>query len=584
VMNLSVAYDLYARAASAKYKNAGEMADQLREVAKYWAPAIEKGDAQAQYMLSKCYVSGNGVQCDTQKAREFLENSAQQNYAAAQFDLAQLLHAERKNEADDKLFADWLIKAADNGYVAAQVQLGELYYTGQVVREDYDKSVELWEKAVAQKNAQAMFLLGCHRFTGRGMFNSGKDINKAIDLWQTASNLGHVDASFKLGEYYFSGNGLFKSGKDRRQAYAFYAKAAQGGHVEAMYKFGKGLYEGDDIKSDKDLGVKWLREAAAAGNDAAKNFLNKKKIPLIAPTTAARQTSAATPQTVPSALPTAQIDGGIVGVKIAADDAKQRDIAPQLQALINKWSPEKLVVAKILPVNGEEDRLLEISNASGGKKHVSIYVEMSFNTDEFYSKLLPEFRALLDIISTSKQTVSRKFEKSDRGGFWWGNYEQRNQSPYLLQAHVFVPRDMVPKNSFIAVFLRTEGDEFTVYELCQSVDILSCIEANKTKMFAVTATFFDKDNKELSVFSRDITTTFDGMQAYFPLYSNLIVFPMNRTRHRLMISPEFSGTKNDVEGPGAFNFHEKLVRKIEGTMASEQLQRISSVKIDVSTR
>ncbi len=582
--NLTTAYELYTRAASAKYKNADEMADQLREIAKYWSPAIIKGEAQAQYMLSKCYNSGNGVQRDTQKAREFLEKSAQQNYAAAQFDLAQLLRSEAKSEADDKLIADWLIKAAANGHVEAQVQLGELYYTGKGVREDYDKAIELWEKAVAQKNAQAMFLLGNYRFTGRGIFNSGKDVDKALELWKSASDLGHVDSSFKLGEYYYGGTGMFGSGKDRKLAYAFYEKAAQGGHVEAMYKFGEGLYEGDDIKRNKTLGIEWLRKAAANGNEAAKRFLDKKKIPLIAPTTTARKTPAAIPQSTPSSSPTAKIDGGMIGVKTAADDAKQRDIAPQLQALIDKWSPEKLVIGKILPVNGEQDRLLEISGAKGNDKKVTIYVEMSFNTNEFYSKLVPEFRELLDIVSTKKQTVSRNFKRTDRGGFWWGNYEQRNKSPYRLQAHVFSPKDMVPKNSSIAVFLRNKGDDFTVYELSQSANIISVLDANKSKIFVVTATFFDKNDKEVVSFSRDITFSTDRIQAYFPLYSNLIVFPMNITGDRLMISPEFSGERNVVEGADAFNFHEKLVRKVEGIMTVDQLQRVSSVKITFTTR
>lgn len=582
--NLTTAYELYTRAASAKYKNADEMADQLREIAKYWSPAITKGEPQAQYMLSKCYNSGNGVQRDTQKAREFLEKSAQQNYAAAQFDLAQLLRSEAKSEADDKLIVDWLIKAAANGHVEAQVQLGELYYTGKGVREDYDKAIELWEKAVAQKNVQAMFLLGNYRFTGRGMFNSGKDVDKALELWKSASDLGHVNSSFKLGEYYYGGTGMFGSGKDRKLAYAFYEKAAQGGHVEAMYKFGEGLYDGDDIKRNKTLGIEWLRKAAANGNEAAKRFLDKKKIPLIAPMMTARKTPAAIPQSTPSSSPTAKIDGGMIGVKTAADDAKQRDIAPQLQALIDKWSPEKLVIGKILPVNGEQDRLLEISGAKGNDKKVTVYVEMSFNTNEFYSKLVPEFRELLDIVSTKKQTVSRNFKRTDRGGFWWGNYEQRNKSPYRLQAHVFSPKDMVPKNSSIAVFLRNKGDDFTLYELSQSANIISVLDANKSKIFVVTATFFDKNDKEVVSFSRDITFSTDRIQAYFPLYSNLIVFPMNITGDRLMISPEFSGERNEVEGSDAFNFHEKLVRKVEGIMTLDQLQRVSSVKITFTTR
>jgi len=209
---------------------------------------------------------------------------------------------------------------------------------------------------------------------------------------------------------------------------------------------------------------------------------------------------------------------------------------------------------------------------------------MSFNTNEFYAKLVPEFQEFLDIVATKKQTVSRKFKKTDQGGSGRGINEQRNESPFSLQAHAFSPKEMVPKNSSIAVFLRTHGDDFTVYELSQSANIISVLEANQSKVFVATIIYLDKDDKEVISFSQNLTISPDGMQAYFPLYSNLIIFPMNITGNRLMISPEFSGERNYVEGPDAFNFHEKLIREIEGIMSIDQLQSVSSVKITFSTR
>ena len=283
--NLTTAYKYYAKAASHQEKMAMEQLPLIKEIAKVWDPA-HKGNAKAQYLLAHCYSSGNGIEKNVEKAEEWFLKSANQGYADAQYDLAESHALHAKDNKDKEIIASWLIKAAQSGHIRAMVRLGQLYYNGEGVKEDYDKSVELWEKAVKAKNADAMYLLGKHRFTGRGLFNSGKDVDKAIALWADAVALGHVDAAYELAEYYYHGVGLLNSGKDRGKALSLYEKAAQSGHLEAMFKFWyclfKGMdieedYKGIDLAKDKIKAEAWLEEAASKGHEEAKEYLSKRK-------------------------------------------------------------------------------------------------------------------------------------------------------------------------------------------------------------------------------------------------------------------------------------------------------------------
>jgi len=127
-------------------------------------------------------------------------------------------------------------------------------------------------------SANQMYHLGKHRFSGRGIFNSGKDVDKAIALWSEAEKLGHIEATFCLAEYYDKVVGLLNSGKDRKKAFPLYQKAADAGHIDAMYKLGCGLYEGDGIQQNRTDGIKWLKKAAERGHERAKFFIKDEKI------------------------------------------------------------------------------------------------------------------------------------------------------------------------------------------------------------------------------------------------------------------------------------------------------------------
>lgn len=98
----------------------------------------KEGDPIAQHSLGVHYrVEGNYP-----KAIEWFQKSAAQNYAQAQYDLAQLYLDCEEVEQDFDLAFSWLQKSADLGNLAAFMDLGCMYEYGLGVEENFSKAIE----------------------------------------------------------------------------------------------------------------------------------------------------------------------------------------------------------------------------------------------------------------------------------------------------------------------------------------------------------------------------------------------------------------------------------------------------------
>ena len=98
----------------------------------------EEGDPIAQHSLGVRYrYEGNYTQ-----AIEWFQKSAAQNYAQAQYDLAQLYLDCEEVEQDFDLAFSWLQKSADLGNLAAFMDLGCMYEYGLGVEENLSKAIE----------------------------------------------------------------------------------------------------------------------------------------------------------------------------------------------------------------------------------------------------------------------------------------------------------------------------------------------------------------------------------------------------------------------------------------------------------
>lgn len=135
--------------------------------AEYFAPIkalADKGDAEAEYVISCYYDDGYYVKEDKAIAIEWLKKAAEHGDVVSQFALACFYEAGNGVERDfGKAFA-WYKRAAEQGDEDAQFSLALCYYDGVVVEQDFEKVREWCEKAAAQGNSAAREFLANKKF------------------------------------------------------------------------------------------------------------------------------------------------------------------------------------------------------------------------------------------------------------------------------------------------------------------------------------------------------------------------------------------------------------------------------------
>lgn len=117
----------------------------------------ERGDTDAQFLLSHMYHTGKGIDPDDVIAGKWLHKAAEEGHREAQFLMAQYYYhgtgGFEKNVTEAFL---WFEKAAMQEHAQAQVMLGHCYRTGKGVPLNEDASLVWYEKAARQGNEEAI--------------------------------------------------------------------------------------------------------------------------------------------------------------------------------------------------------------------------------------------------------------------------------------------------------------------------------------------------------------------------------------------------------------------------------------------
>ena len=162
----------------------------------------------------------------------------------------------------------WWKMLAERGDADADAlyYLGAYYGTGDVVHQDYKKSVYYFEQADQKGCLDATFQLGVYHMFGYGV---KKDIRKALTYFERAAANGQAEAATYAGQIYYRGTGGVKV--DYHKAFNLYMIAAEQDDEEAIcfvilgYKFGQGT------KQDDKKAYEWFQKAAALGYDKITN-------------------------------------------------------------------------------------------------------------------------------------------------------------------------------------------------------------------------------------------------------------------------------------------------------------------------
>lgn len=219
----------------------------MEEAFKWYKDAAEKGNADAQFLLSVMFWD-----CFDEIERiNLLQKAADWGHSRALCELAECYHngEDIKKNVDEaiKLY----IKSAELGNIDAQINLGYFYAHGEMVEIDFKKSFKWYKKAIEQmENFDDFELSRVNSFKIR--YGAGNDYaeSKAIE--------GDVYAQLYLGCLYEHG---FEIKQNYKKAFSWYEKAAKQGNKYGMFILGDFYKNGKGVEKNHKKASEWINNA-----------------------------------------------------------------------------------------------------------------------------------------------------------------------------------------------------------------------------------------------------------------------------------------------------------------------------------
>ena len=219
-------------------------------------PEADKGDFRSQYYVGYMYLYGLGVTKNEEKALQYIQSSANQDYDTAQALLGFLYDEGRLVPLDKKKAISYYKKAADRGNTSALLNLGLAYYKGEGVAKNDQTAIEMLEKVPLDEQPLAGRYLG-EIYLSNTAFSDR--YQKAANAYSSSAKNGDIGSYYALGQIY-SRDDSGMADKDR--ALNFYTYAASEGFVPAQYWLGTMYVNGEGVVRNLYLGHAWLEMAA----------------------------------------------------------------------------------------------------------------------------------------------------------------------------------------------------------------------------------------------------------------------------------------------------------------------------------
>ncbi len=236
--------------------------------------AAEQGYCEAMRRLGAEYSWGGSLPEDFEKSKMWYSQGAERECAECQYHLGGFYKSDNRGTPQDlELYEGLLIKAAERGSSWAPWELHLEYYSGKLLKLDYEKAFK-WALFRAQESSQKPSKLRVAE-----MYDEGKgvaqDYRKAAKWYAEAAeddefNKGDFSAQTRLGEMYADGIGVLQ---DYEEAIKWYSKAAEQDWYIAQFQLAWMYSEGKGVPKDSKQAHKWYMKAAVNGSDAAKNNL-----------------------------------------------------------------------------------------------------------------------------------------------------------------------------------------------------------------------------------------------------------------------------------------------------------------------
>ena len=224
-----------------------------------FAELVQYKYAPAMHYVAMCYRDGKGLKVNNRLAMKFFTEAAKNGSAPAQYELGMIMHEGTIAERDTAGGHAWIRRASLQSEPRAMVEMARRYREGYIVEADINECDSLLSEAAKQKEPTALYTYGMR------LIEKGED---GIGQIKEAAELKHEEAMlFMFGHEEKAGN--------YKEAYSYAKELSALGNHNGTKRMADYYYEGKGVGRDKRLAKDLYREAAAAGNEEAKEILKR---------------------------------------------------------------------------------------------------------------------------------------------------------------------------------------------------------------------------------------------------------------------------------------------------------------------
>ncbi|WP_371372291.1 tetratricopeptide repeat protein [Thalassotalea aquiviva] len=248
------------------YKYGLGQSTSLKTAYKYFERAANKGFANSQFALAMLHVEAQ----EEHKAIEWLQSSAEQGYAPAQFELFYAYKDGLGTDKNIKLATRWLVKAAQSGHGEAASMLAYIYEKGIGIPEDIIKAGVWWKRAAAlgdiSSKVEAAMLYGSP---------NSSDVNheKAINLLKEVENSNTQDSNMALGWLALFYEGGYSGEINYEKAVKYREKAIKIGETSSLFPLGLHYLNGSGVEKDFQKAMQLFKKAGESGDHRGRDYL-----------------------------------------------------------------------------------------------------------------------------------------------------------------------------------------------------------------------------------------------------------------------------------------------------------------------
>ncbi|MBE6373760.1 MAG: sel1 repeat family protein [Lentisphaerae bacterium] len=231
------------------YGGYGVKADPGKAV--HYLKASER-DAESMFLLGSIYRAGKGGTENNAEAAVCFKAAAEKGNLNAGLELGRMYYFGQGVKKDDRLAVQYLRPVVDHGHPdgAAALLLAGIYADPKSPVHDDTDAFYYYRQAARKGNAEGCYRCGMMLLNGTG---TGKDPAGAMEYLKAAAKAGNAAAAWQCGELEFGA-------KRVKESIPYYRQAADQDQVEAIRKFAGLALNGQGMKADPELAIRYLKK------------------------------------------------------------------------------------------------------------------------------------------------------------------------------------------------------------------------------------------------------------------------------------------------------------------------------------